>query len=84
MGVLCYRTILQYPLVPQSLDLIFQHQFSTLEFGELQIIGRTMPQRFGKLVFEILMLLLKFRKMHCGHDVHRFVLSDFNAFHTLD
>ena len=78
------RTILQYSLVPQSLDLIFQHQFSTLEFGELQIIGRTMLQCFGKLVFEIPMLLLKFRKMHCCHDVHRFVLSDFNAFHTLD
>jgi hypothetical protein len=75
----------QCMIMPQALDLILQHQLSTFQLLDLQIIDRTLPQCLGDLTVERFMLPLKFRKpFFDSHLTHRFGSSDANAFRTFD
>jgi hypothetical protein len=62
-----------------------ERQLSTLQFGYLQIIDRTVRQCLGNLLFECPMLPLK--SARCTLVIVSFTSSsqlDFNAFRTLD
>jgi hypothetical protein len=53
---------------PQSFDLVLDQQHATLQFRDSEIVSRWMRYCVGDLVFEGLMLPLKFRKMRLdGH-----------------
>jgi hypothetical protein len=70
-------------IMPQALDLILQHQLSTFQLLDLQIIDRTLPQCLGDLMVERFMLPLKFCKPFFDSRLtHRFGSSDANAFRT--
>jgi len=57
-----------YP-TPETLDLILYQQLSTLQFHELERIGRRMIRRLDDFLLQRLMLSFEFRKMRLhGHD----------------
>jgi hypothetical protein len=52
----------------QAFDLILDQQLATLQFRDSEIVSRWMHYRIGDLIFEGLMLPLKFRKVRLdGH-----------------
>ena len=62
--------------VPDALDLILDMQFSTLEFGNLKVVGGGVGERFVEFLFKRLVPFFEFRKMRFNRHVACLLASD--------
>src|SRR5262245_35687030 len=49
--------------MPQPLDLVLDHQLSTFQLGDFQVICTEMEQRFVQFTFEKLVFAFQFNEM---------------------
>jgi hypothetical protein len=47
----------------QAFDLVLDHQFAALQFGDVQVVCGKMHERFVQFVFKALVFAFKFNKM---------------------
>jgi hypothetical protein len=73
-------------VMPQTLDLVLQLQFTTLEFHDFQVIDRGMDQAIVDFAFERLMPFFEFRKVrlhrHSGCLLNQYPLMELSLTQT--